>query len=316
MPNDNNCSIMLCGEGKLSIKCFLGTAALVFTLTTSQNVLGFTPNHIWGASLWGPVFYFVIICISLRLFLNDEKYQVSKSIRRNIQNTFTKLEVFLVSVCHTIDILRIYVRLQHITGCSVTVKMEGIRCVRHSNVNISLFRIFGYRLVQSELVVHQFVHFKPFTALCLSCDFQLDWISCRSQSVARNKGVLAGHDYRCCTVSGRWIVTEIGNYNSKHQFQSYRKLRVLFVLFLWYEKRRNSIGDLLLLPGKLTRLNRQFGSSFNFNIFGENIIRSLDAIFRFNLKKATIINLLRMVSTLWFVTHRMSVGFGGQSERR
>lgn len=66
---------MLCDQGKLSLKCFLGTAALVFTLTTSQTVLGFTPDNIWGASLWGPVFYFVIICISLRLFLSDEKYQ-------------------------------------------------------------------------------------------------------------------------------------------------------------------------------------------------------------------------------------------------
>jgi len=66
---------MLCDEGKLSIKCFLGTAGLVFTLTTSQNILGFAPHDIWGASLWGPVFYFVMICISLRLFLSDEKYQ-------------------------------------------------------------------------------------------------------------------------------------------------------------------------------------------------------------------------------------------------
>lgn len=67
---------MLCDEGKLSLKCFLGTAAFVLTLTTSQNILDFTPNNILGASLWGPVFYFVIICISLRLFLSDEKYQV------------------------------------------------------------------------------------------------------------------------------------------------------------------------------------------------------------------------------------------------
>ncbi|KAJ6635260.1 Protein-S-isoprenylcysteine O-methyltransferase [Pseudolycoriella hygida] len=66
---------MLCDEGKLSIKCFLGTATLVLALTISQNVLGLTPHHIWGASLWGPVFYFVIICISLRLFLSDQNYQ-------------------------------------------------------------------------------------------------------------------------------------------------------------------------------------------------------------------------------------------------
>lgn len=72
----------------------------------------------------------------------------------------------------------------------------------------------------------------------------------------------------------------------------------------------------LFLQGKLTCLKHQFGSSFNFNIFGKNLIRSLDAIFRFNLRKATIINLLKMVFTLWFVTPRMSDGFGGQSERR
>lgn len=160
---------MLCDEGKLSVKCFLGTAALVFTLTTSQNILGFTPNHIWGASLWGPVFYFVIICISLRLFLSDEKYQVC--IYRRNRSSCSLLNHFPLPVCHTSDILRIYIFIQHIIGCAITVEMEGLRCVRNDNVDISLFRIYGYCLFQSKFTVNQFVHSEPFTALCLSCNF-------------------------------------------------------------------------------------------------------------------------------------------------
>lgn len=155
------------------MKCFMGTAALVFTLTTSQHILEFTPNHIWGASLWGPVFYFVIICISLRLFLSDEKYQVCSSMR-HFQNQLPSGSVLTptsLSVCHTSDIFRIYIFLQHITNCPIAVKMESFWCVWNDNVNISLFGVSGYCLDQSEFTDHQFVYFKPFTALCLSCDF-------------------------------------------------------------------------------------------------------------------------------------------------
>lgn len=138
---------MLCEAGKLSVKCFLGTAALVFTLTISQNVLGFTPNNIWGASLWGPVFYFVIICISLRLFLSDEKYQVC-TFAMNVDHQSDLMNFFLsITVCHTCNIFRIYILLQYITSGSVTVKMESLWCIRNDNVNISLFRIFGNCLV-------------------------------------------------------------------------------------------------------------------------------------------------------------------------
>lgn len=137
---------MLCEEGRLSIKCFLGTAGLVFTLTTSQNILGFTPNHIWGASLWGPVFYFVIICISLRLFLSDIKYQVSFPFKFKL---VTLLIFIFTSVCHSSNILRIYIFLQYITSCFSTVAMESFWYIWNHDVNISLFRIFGDSMVKS-----------------------------------------------------------------------------------------------------------------------------------------------------------------------
>lgn len=169
--NENNCSKMLCDEGILSIKCFLGTAALVFTLTSSQNVLGFTPHHIWGASLWGPMFYFVIICISLRLFLSYEKYQVID---------FPNQKVFLlnfgvfVPVCYSSHIFGFYIFVQYSTVCASPITMEGLWCIWNDNVNFSLFRISGYSLVKSKFFVHELIHFKSFTTLCLSCDIQLD----------------------------------------------------------------------------------------------------------------------------------------------
>lgn len=159
---------MLCDEGKLSIKCFCGTAGLVFTLTTSQNILGFAPSHIWGASLWGPVFYFVIICISLRLFLSDEKYQVYVNIQ--IQLLVSSMNSSL-AVCHSSNIFGIHILLEYITGRFGNVTIQGLWNIWNNNVNISLFRIPGHSMVESKFVVHKFIHFEPFTTLCLSCDY-------------------------------------------------------------------------------------------------------------------------------------------------
>lgn len=66
---------MLCHEGRLSLACFAGTLVLVFTLSLSEYFFEFAPN-IWGAQLWGPLLYFFVINISLRMFFREDDYQV------------------------------------------------------------------------------------------------------------------------------------------------------------------------------------------------------------------------------------------------
>lgn len=66
---------MLCYEGKLSLYCFLGTLGLVFTLSLSEYIFDFVPN-ILGALFWGPLLYYAVINISLRLLYQGHAYQV------------------------------------------------------------------------------------------------------------------------------------------------------------------------------------------------------------------------------------------------
>lgn len=68
---------MLCHEGRLSMACFLGTLALVFTLSLSEYLFDFVPN-IWGAHMWGPLLYYFVINISLRMFFKNDDYQVNE----------------------------------------------------------------------------------------------------------------------------------------------------------------------------------------------------------------------------------------------
>lgn len=66
----------LCREGRISLCCFAGTWSFVFTLTLLGPIVdGFVPM-VWGAFLWGPLLYYFVINISLRLCFREQDYQV------------------------------------------------------------------------------------------------------------------------------------------------------------------------------------------------------------------------------------------------
>lgn len=66
----------LCKEGRLSLVCYLGTAALVLMPSVPQIYYGIVPK-VWGAQLWGPVLYFALISMIIRFVLRSTEYQVS-----------------------------------------------------------------------------------------------------------------------------------------------------------------------------------------------------------------------------------------------
>lgn len=92
---------MLCHEGKLSAYCFFGTVLLILTLSLSEYIFDFVPN-IWGALLWGPLLYYIVINISLRMFFKELDYQVGN--------------FFFVLLIHTILILLRLLYVQHFWG--------------------------------------------------------------------------------------------------------------------------------------------------------------------------------------------------------
>lgn len=65
----------LCQEGRISLFCFIGTLIIVFVLSLSEYIFDYVPN-VWGALLWGPLLYYFIINISLRLYYKEQDYQV------------------------------------------------------------------------------------------------------------------------------------------------------------------------------------------------------------------------------------------------
>lgn len=67
---------MLCSEGRVSLYCFLATAGLVLLPSVPQIYYGIVPNA-WGAVLWGPLLYYVLINLIIRFVLRDTDYQVS-----------------------------------------------------------------------------------------------------------------------------------------------------------------------------------------------------------------------------------------------
>lgn len=71
----------LCHEGRISLFCFIGTLIIVFVLSLSEYIFDYVPN-VWGALLWGPLLYYFIINISLRLYYKEHDYQVNTSVRR------------------------------------------------------------------------------------------------------------------------------------------------------------------------------------------------------------------------------------------
>lgn len=72
----------LCSEGRISLYCFLITAALVLIPSVPQNLFGVVPQ-VWGAVLWGPFLYYALINMIIRFVLRNHDYQVSQSMRRD-----------------------------------------------------------------------------------------------------------------------------------------------------------------------------------------------------------------------------------------
>lgn len=65
----------LCHEGRLSLGCSVGTAALVLLPSVPQIYFGAVPKE-WGAVLWGPVLYYALINLIIRFILRQNDYQV------------------------------------------------------------------------------------------------------------------------------------------------------------------------------------------------------------------------------------------------
>lgn len=65
----------LCHEGRISLLSFGGTLAIVFALSLSEYMFDYVPA-VWGALLWGPLLYYFIINVSLRLYFEEQDYQV------------------------------------------------------------------------------------------------------------------------------------------------------------------------------------------------------------------------------------------------
>lgn len=66
---------MLCHEGKLSLYCFSGTATLILILSFPELLFDYVPKA-WGAIFWGPVLYYALINMLLRLGFKNYDYQV------------------------------------------------------------------------------------------------------------------------------------------------------------------------------------------------------------------------------------------------
>lgn len=66
---------MLCHEGKLSLYCFSGTATLILILSFPELIFDYVPKA-WGAIFWGPVLYYALINMLLRLGFKNYDYQV------------------------------------------------------------------------------------------------------------------------------------------------------------------------------------------------------------------------------------------------
>uniref|UniRef100_D3TNL2 Protein-S-isoprenylcysteine O-methyltransferase n=1 Tax=Glossina morsitans morsitans TaxID=37546 RepID=D3TNL2_GLOMM len=66
----------LCHEGRLSLGCSVGTAALVLLPSVPQIYFGAVPKE-WGAVLWGPVLYYALINLIIRFILRQNDYQIA-----------------------------------------------------------------------------------------------------------------------------------------------------------------------------------------------------------------------------------------------
>lgn len=67
---------MLCSEGRVSLYYFLATAGLILLPSVPQIYYGIVPNA-YGAVLWGPVLYYVLINLIIRFVLRNTDYQVT-----------------------------------------------------------------------------------------------------------------------------------------------------------------------------------------------------------------------------------------------
>lgn len=65
----------LCYAGRLSLYCFLGCSALVFTVCAQQVFFDFTPDAV-GSLFWGSVFYYIILNVLIRFLLKGFFYQI------------------------------------------------------------------------------------------------------------------------------------------------------------------------------------------------------------------------------------------------
>ncbi|XP_020799925.1 protein-S-isoprenylcysteine O-methyltransferase [Drosophila serrata] len=66
----------LCYDGRISLYCFVITAALILIPSVPQIHYGIVPQ-VWGAVLWGPVLYYALINMVIRFVLRNNDYQVA-----------------------------------------------------------------------------------------------------------------------------------------------------------------------------------------------------------------------------------------------
>lgn len=214
---------MLCREGKLSVYCFLGTIALVFSLSLLEHILQFSPK-IWGSLLWGPLLYFAVVNITLRLMFDHKEYQVNWI----ETNRMPRAQLFMFCVfCtdrSTSFVLGFRVIIQCIVVLCGTIMLETVRCIWLYDGHIPLQRISGHRVDESRNVNRWLVHTESFDSVCCGCVFKLVWVRRGITLLAMDERTLCAYNMRNYFVYSWRTAPKTGHHHGTLEFQSYRSI--------------------------------------------------------------------------------------------
>ncbi|XP_044727476.1 protein-S-isoprenylcysteine O-methyltransferase isoform X2 [Chrysoperla carnea] len=87
---------MLCYNGKLALWCFIGSSCLVSLLYLPNVIYDYVPE-VWGAMFWGPLLYYIVINLTLRLIIKNEPYQIA--VRATFLGYVFAMGVFVWVLC-------------------------------------------------------------------------------------------------------------------------------------------------------------------------------------------------------------------------
>lgn len=162
----------LCYAGRLSLYCFLGCSALVFTVCAQQVFFDFTPDAV-GSLFWGSVFYYIILNVLIRFLLKGFFYQVWCL---DLVWKYDSLIAF-ASADWAASNFPGFCVLYGYPHCDIRSKMlEAVGYLRHGHVKFPLWRVFGDSMVEPSIAQRGLFHFESFCPLRIGRSVQLGWV--------------------------------------------------------------------------------------------------------------------------------------------